>query len=169
MKKVAILLENYFDEQEVAYPYHRLREDFEVVLVGTEAEKTYHGKSTFEMTSDVASKDVDVAEFDGLFIPGGYSPDQMRKSQATKDLVKAFDEAKKPIAAICHGPWMLATAANIEGKKIASVSNIQDDIKNAGAIWTDEELVVDGHFYTGRTPKDLPVLVPAFAKAVAER
>lgn len=166
MKKIAILLENYFDEQEVVYPYHRLREEFEVVLVGTDAEKTYHGKSTFEMKSDVASKDVNVDDYDGLFIPGGFSPDQMRKSQATKDLVRAFDEKKKPIAAICHGPWMLASAADIKGKKIAAVFNIQDDIEHAGAIWTDEELVVDGHFYTGRTPKDLPKLVPAFAKAV---
>lgn len=168
MKKVAILLENLFDEQEVIFPYHRLREEFEVVLVGTKADTEYASKVGFTMKSDIGAEDVSVDEFDGVFIPGGFSPDRMRRCKLTVDFVRDMDKAGKPIGAICHGPWMLASAADIKGKKIASFYSIKDDIENAGATWTDEECVVDGHIVTGRTPMDLPYVVPKFIEMVKE-
>lgn len=166
MKKIAVLLENLFDEQEVIYPYHRFREDYEVVLVGTEAEKEYKSKDGFKLKSHVASKDVSCDEFDGVFIPGGFSPDYMRGSEDTVKFVKSMDEKDKPVAAICHGGWMLAESCDIEGKKVTSVGTIKTDLKNAGANWVDEEVVVDGNIISGRTPKDLPAVVKAFIEAV---
>ncbi len=163
MKKVAVLLENLFDEHELLYPYHRLREDYEVVLIGTEAEKEYKSKEGFKIKSDIASKEASVDDYAGLFIPGGFSPDYMRRSEATVKLVTAFYEADKPIAAICHAGWMLASAIDLKGKKVTSYKSIKDDMTNAGAEWVDE-VVVDGPLVTGRNPDDLPEVMKAFLK-----
>lgn len=166
MKKIAVLLENLFDEQEVIYPYHRLREDYEVVLVGTEAEKLYKSKSDFKLKSHVASKDVNPEEFAGVFVPGGFSPDFMRGSEDTVNLVKKVYDAGKPVAAICHGVWVLAEADIIKGKTVSSAPSIQTDLKNAGASWVNEEVVVDENIITGRNPGDLPAVVKAFIEAL---
>ncbi|HAS74871.1 MAG TPA: protease [Clostridiales bacterium UBA8960] len=162
MKKVAILIENLFDDQELIYPYHRLREDYEVVLVGSEKDEHYKSKSGLMFKSDIASEAINADDFAGIFIPGGFSPDYMRRTAATVDLVKAFDKAKKPIAAICHGPWMLASANAIKGKNVTSVVSIKDDLVHAGGHWVDEEVVVSGHIITSRSPRDLPALIKTF-------
>lgn len=166
MKKIAILIENMFDEQELIYPYHRLKEDYQVVLVGTEAETVYVSKSGYPHKSDVASSQVSAEEFAGLYIPGGFSPDYMRRSKATIEFVKAMDEANKPIAAICHGAWMLASAADIKGEEITSFSSIKDDLIHAGALWVDQEVVVSNNHVTSRSPKDLSVHVKEFIKLI---
>lgn len=162
MKKIAILLENMFDEQEVIYPFHRLREDYEVELIGTKADEVYKSKVGFSIKSDKASSEVSADDYDGVFIPGGFSPDFMRRSEDTVKFLKDMDEKKKPIGAICHGGWMLASAVDIKGKKVTSFYSIKDDLINAGAEWVDEEVVVDGHIISGRTPVDLPAVIKAF-------
>lgn len=166
MKKVAVMIENMFDEQELIYPYHRLREDYEVVLVGTEGDKAYESKSGYKHKSDIAAEDAKAEDFDGLYIPGGFSPDYMRRNKATLEFVKAMDEKTKPIAAICHGAWLLASAADIEGEDITSFPSIQDDLKHAGAKWVDQEVVVSNNHVTSRSPKDLPVHVKEFIKLI---
>lgn len=168
MKKVAILLENMFDEQEVIYPYHRLREDYEVVLVGTKADTEYKSKVGFTMKSDIASEDAKAEDFDGVFIPGGFSPDFMRRCKFTVDFVAEMDKAGKTIGAICHGPWMLASAVDIDGKDVTSFYSIKDDIAHTGGNWVDEECVVDGHIVTGRNPGDLPAVVTKFVEMIEE-
>lgn len=162
MKKVAILLENIFDEQEVIAPFHRLREDYEVHLVGTEKDKVYKSKVGFEMKSTHASKDVKAEDYVGLVIPGGFSPDFMRRSPDTIRLVKEMHDQGKPIAAICHGPWMLATAIDIKGKNLTSFYSIKSDIENAGANWVDAEVVVSDNLITSRNPMDLPEFLKTF-------
>lgn len=164
MKKVAILLENIFDEQEVVVPYHRLREEYEVHLVGTEKDKAYKSKVGFEMKSTHASKDVKADDYDGLVIPGGFSPDFMRRSEDTIRLVKEMNEQGKPIAAICHGPWMLATAVPLKGKNVTSFYSIKSDLENAGANWVDAEVVVSDNLITSRNPMDLPEFLKTFIK-----
>ena len=166
MKKVGILLENLFDEQELIYPYHRLKEDFEVVLIGSEADKVYQAKSGFSMRSDLASSDIKADDLAGLFIPGGYSPDYMRRNEASKKLVKEMHEARKPIGVICHAGWMLASSVDIKGLKMTSFHSIKDDMINAGANWVDEAPVADREIYTGRNPDDLAVLLPVFIEAL---
>lgn len=166
MKKVAILIENLFDEKELIYPYFRLKEDFEVHLVGSQKDTTYTGKSGLVMKSTHGSADVNADDYAGILIPGGFSPDNMRRTESTKDLVKEFCTQNKPIAAICHGPWMMASCCDLKGKDMTSFFSIKDDLINAGANWVDREVVVSGNLITSRNPNDLPVFVKTFVDAV---
>lgn len=165
MKKVAILIEDLFDERELIYPFYRLLEEgYEVHLVGTDKEADYSSKVGLIETSTHSSDEVSSDDYDALIIPGGFSPDYMRRCKATVDFVKDMDRDNKPIAAICHGPWMLASSCDLKGKKVTSFFAIKDDLVNAGAEYVDEEVVKDGNLITSRTPKDLP----AFLKAIIE-
>ena len=160
MKKIAILVENNFEESELIYPYHRFREDYEVTLVGSNADTEYTGKAGgWSIKSDKASSEVSASDFDAVYIPGGFSPDGMRKNADTVKFVKEMHEAGKIVAAVCHGPWVLVEADILDGVKATSVATISTDVKNAGANWVDQECVVDNKIITARTPKDLPVHV----------
>lgn len=160
MKKIAVLVENNFEESELIYPYHRFREDYEVLLVGTDKDKEYVGKAGgYKVKSDLASSEISADDFDAVYIPGGYSPDAMRKCQATVKFVKEMHDKDKVVAAICHGPWLLVEAGIIDGVKATSVATIKTDLINAGANWVDEECVADNKIITARTPKDIPVHV----------
>lgn len=166
MKKIAILIENMFDENELIYPYYRLLEEgYEVDLIGPEKDTSYKSKAGFEKKSTHASDEVSAKDYDALVIPGGFSPDYMRRTKATVDFVREMNQLEKPIAAICHGPWMLASACDLKGKNVTSFFSIKDDLVNAGAEYIDEEVVVDGNLITSRSPKDLP----AFLKAIIEK
>ena len=114
-------------------------------------------------------QDADPADYYGLYIPGGYiSPDLMRQSAEVREFVRGFDLINKPIASICHGPWVLASAGLLEGRTITSWPGIRDDVVNAGAIWLDQALVRDGNFLTSRGPQDLAVFVPALVELFQE-
>lgn len=166
MKKIAILIENLFDERELIYPYIRLLEEgYEVHLIGTDKDMVYTSKSGLKEKSTHSSSEVSAKDYDGVIVPGGFSPDFMRRSAATVEFVKEFDKDKKLVAAICHGPWMLASCCDLKGKNVTSYKSIKDDLINAGANYLDKEVVVDGNLITSRTPKDLPV----FMKAVLEK
>ena len=160
MKKIAILIENLFDERELIYPYYRLLEEgYEVDLIGSKKDTTYSSKAGVSQKSTHSSEEVSEKDYDAVVIPGGFSPDHMRRTQATVDFVKDMDKANKIVAAICHGPWMMASACDIKGKKVTSFFSIKDDLINAGANYVDEEVVVDGNIITSRTPNDLPVFL----------
>lgn len=166
MKKVAILIEDLFDERELIYPYFRLLEEgFQVDLIGAEKDKVYTSKVGLTEKSTHSSKEVSADDYLGVVIPGGFSPDYMRRTKETVDFVREMDKAGKPIAAICHGGWMLASACDLKGKKVTSFFAIKDDLVNAGAEYVDQEVVVDGHLITSRTPKDLPI----FLKTIIEK
>lgn len=165
MKKISILIEDLFDERELIYPYFRmLEEGYQVDLVGPEKDKVFSSKTGLTEKSTKASSEVNAEDYDAVIIPGGFSPDLMRRTEATKEFVRQMDKAGKPIAAICHGPWMMASCCDLKGKRVTSFFAIKDDLVNAGATYVDEEVVVDGHLITSRTPKDLP----AFCKAIIE-
>ncbi len=160
MKKIAILLENLFDERELVYPYYRLLEEgFEVHLVGTEKDTIYSSKVGLAQKSTHESKDISAKDYDAVVIPGGFSPDFMRRCQATVDFVREMDKANKPIAAICHGAWLMASACDLKGKNVTSFFSIKDDLVNAGANYLDQEVVEDGNLITSRTPNDLPLFL----------
>lgn len=162
MKKIAVLLENMYDEKEVIYPYYRLLEEgYKVDLIGTDKDTVYTSKSGLDQKSDYASRDVSADDYDALVIPGGFSPDYMRRCEKTLDFVKEIDKQNKPIAAICHGPWLLASVANLKGKNMTSYPSIKDDLINAGANWQDKGVVVDGNYITSRSPADLPAFLMA--------
>jgi protease I len=166
-KRVAILVENFYEDMELQYPWYRLREEgWQVDLIGSAKGVTYKGKHGYPCQSELASKDCQAGDYDLILIPGGYSPDHMRRCQATLDFVKAADRAGKWIAAICHGPWMMASCCDLKGRRLTSFMSIQDDLTNAGATWVDAEVVVDAHLITSRTPQDLIPFTQAMIQAL---
>ena len=166
MKRIAILIEDLFNERELIYPYYRLLEaGYEVHLVGPKKDAVYTSKSGLTEKSTHASNEISAEDYDAVVIPGGFSPDFMRRTKATVDFVREMDKLNKPVAAICHGGWMLASACNLKGKKVTSFFSIKDDMVHAGAEYVDEEVVVSGNIITSRNPNDLPV----FLKTIIEK
>ncbi len=166
MRKIAILIEDLFDDKELIYPYYRMQEaGYKVDLIGSLGNNTYKSKFGMLLKSDFASNEVPASDYEAVIIPGGFSPDYMRRCQATIDFVKTFDQQQKVVASICHGPWLMISACNLKGKKLTGFHSIRIDIENAGATFVDQAVVVDGHLITSRTPADLPV----FAKAIIDK
>ena len=162
-KKVFILVEEMFNVFEFWYPYYRLKEEgADVTVVGSGSSEVYTGKPCTQAKADVSADEVTSENVDGMIIPGGYAPDMMRRYPAMVDLVKNVYNAGKPVAAICHAGWMLASADILSGRKVTSFFAIKDDMTNAGAEWVDQDVVIDGNLITSRIPDDLP----AFMKAV---
>jgi protease I len=167
-KSVAVLIEQQYQELEVWYPVYRLREaGFRVVLVGPEAGKTYPSKLGYPATADAAAKDVKAVDFAAVVIPGGFCPDYIRRNEAMLKLVRDADARKMPIAAICHGPWVLCSTQALKGRKATGFSSIKDDMVNAGATFVDAEVVVDSHVITSRKPDDLPAFVREVMKLIS--
>ncbi len=163
MKKIAVLLADYFDDNELFYPYYRLQEEgYEVHLVGHEKGASHFSKKGQTAVVDVAAKDIKADDYDGMIIPGGFSPDHMRRSPGMVAFAKAINNQNKPIGAICHGAWMMIATCDLKGRTMTCFHSIRIDIENAGAIFLDEPVVVDGNFITSRTPKDLPVFAKTF-------
>ena len=118
---------------------------------------------------DKAIGEVSAADFDALVIPGGtVGADTLRGNKDVVAFVRSFFEQKKPVAAICHGPWVLAEADVLQGRKVTSYSSIQTDLKNAGATWVDEEVVTNHGLVTSRTPDDLPAFCKKLIEEVGE-
>jgi protease I len=170
MKRIAVLVEQKYEELELWYPVLRFREaGFAVRIVGPEAGKTYPSKLGYPATAEVAAKDVSAADFDAIVIPGGFCPDYLRRSDAVLKLVRDAHAAGKVLAAICHGPWVLcSTDALRNGRRATGFFAIKDDMTNAGAKWEDAEVVIDGHVITSRTPSDLPAFCAAVMKRLSE-
>jgi protease I len=167
MKKIAVLLENYYEDWELHYPYIRLKEaGFQVDLIGTEKGVEYHSKHGYPMVSDLASQQINAGDYDAVVIPGGYSPDMMRRCKATVDFVREMDAQGKTVAAICHGPWIMASACKIKGKTLTSFFSIKDDLVNAGATYVDKEVVVSDNLITSRMPQDVAAFTTTIIKAL---
>jgi deglycase len=168
-KRAAVLVEQQYQEMEVWYPVYRLREaGCQVSLVGPEAGQTYPSKLGYPAKSDRAARDVSADDFDLLVVPGGFAPDYLRRNEAVLKLVSGMAEQGKPVAAICHGPWVLCSTQALKGKKATCFFAIKDDVINAGAQYTDAEVVRDGNLITSRKPDDLPAFMQAIIQAVRE-
>lgn len=159
-KRAVVLVEDLYEDQELWYPVVRLREEgVEVAIAGPQADHTYTSKHGYPARSDVAADQVNVQDLDALIIPGGYSPDRMRRHAAMVDLVAKAFQAGKVVAAICHGGWMLASADILQGKQVTCFFSIKDDLVHAGATFLDQEVVVDDNLVTSRNPNDLPAFM----------
>jgi len=162
-KKIAALVHQVYEDMELWYPVIRLREaEAKVVLAGEKRGAQYTGKHGIPAMAEIGYEDLNVDNFDGVVIPGGYAPDKMRRYPALLDFVKQMDQAGKPIAIICHAGWVAISADILRGRKATSVRAIKDDMVNAGAEWVDEAVVTDKNLVSSRTPHDLPVYVKAF-------
>jgi protease I len=168
-KRIAVLVDNLYQEMEVWYPIYRMREaGAEVITVGAEAGKTYTSKLGYPVTADRAYDTVDGNGFDGIIVPGGFAPDHIRRHPKANQLVADMNAQGKLVAAICHGPWVLCSAHGmLKGRRVTSFFAIKDDVINAGAHWEDAEVVVDGNLVTSRKPDDLPAFCQAAISVVA--
>ncbi len=161
-KRVAVLVEQQYQEMEVWYPVYRLREaGCTVELVGPEAGKTYASKLGYPAKATLSAKDATADAFAAVVIPGGFSPDYIRRSEAMLKLVRDLYAQGKPVAAICHGPWVLCSTSALKGRKVTCFHSIKDDVTNAGGTYVDQEVCIDGNVITSRTPEDLPAFVVA--------
>lgn len=155
-----------FEDVELWYPYYRLlEEEHEVDLVGCEKDATHRGKQGTAAATTASASDLTAAELDAIIIPGGFSPDYMRRCPEMVELARQVGMSGKPTAAICHGPWMLASADLLQGRDATSFHSIKDDVVNAGAQWHDKAVVVDENIITSRSPDDLPAFMRAVVSA----
>ncbi len=155
--KIAVLVEDHYQVLEVWYPYLRLREDgIETVLVGTGEKKVYSSKEGYPAGEEESVYDISAGDFDGVIVPGGWAPDILRRSEQINSFVREMFESGKLVAGICHAGWVLISAGILKGRKATCFHAIKDDVVNAGAVFEDKEVVVDGNLITSRNPYDLP-------------
>jgi protease I len=158
-----------YEDLELWYPKIRLEEEGVRTVVAGLGERTYQGKRGYPVTPDARVDDVDAATFDGLVIPGGYAPDILRRSGRVLDLTRTIYQAGKPVAFICHAGWVPISAGIVRGRRGTSVGAIKDDLVNAGLLWEDSAVVVDGNLISSRTPADLPQFCRAIIEALRAR
>jgi protease I len=167
-KRVAILVEQEFEDRELAGPLETLRgAGATVVLIGPTAGAQFTGKrGDVVVTSDIAAGSARIADFDALVIPGGHAPDKMRMRHAMVDLARDAMDAGKPVAAICHGPQVLISANALRGRTLTCWPSIAIDVKNAGGLYVDKPVVEDGNLITSRKPDDVGVFSEAIIRAL---
>lgn len=173
-KKILIMATDRFEESELTGPRDLLSKAGAEVKIAAPSmdpiQATESDKPTIKVQPDLTVEEVDCAAYDALVLPGGVSnPDSLRTNETAVKIVRQFNDAQKPVAAICHGPWLLAEADIIEGRKVTSWPSIRTDLKNAGANVVDEEACVDGNLITSRNPDDVPAFSEAIAEAVTEK
>jgi protease I len=160
-KKVAILAADMFERVELEEPRKALEDagaDVEVVSIHDGEIKGFdHFEPANTVQVDHTVDEVSPDDYDALLVPGGVgNPDQLRGDENAVSFVRGFDEAGKPMAVICHGPWVLVESGVVRGRRVTSWPTLETDIRNAGGEWTDEEVVVDGNIVTSRKPDDIP-------------
>lgn len=167
--RVLCLVDNDFEDLELYYPILRLQETgSNVEVVGPQQHETYKGKKGLSIRADQGYAQIDPSAYDALFIPGGWAPDKLRRSEHVLSIVRHMDEARKPIGQICHAGWVLVSADIAKGKRLTSTPGIKDDMINAGAEWVDQSSVVDGHLVSARNPYDMPYMLPDLIKVMGE-
>ena len=167
-RKIAIMLEREYQELEVWYPYYRLKEEgAAVTLVAPKAGVVYPSKLGYPCVSEASAGAVRGGDFDAVVVPGGWCPDYMRREECMIRFIQEAAAAKRLLAAICHGGWMLCCTDALRGRRATSFMAIRHDMINAGANWVDEECVVDGNLITSRKPDDLPAFCRAIIKALS--
>ena len=168
-KRVAMLVEDEFEDRELTGPLEALRAaGATVTIVGPIARRRVSRQARRRVvTSDIAAGAARMKDFDALVIPGGHAPDKMRMRHAMVDLARDAMEAGKPVAAICHGPQLLISANALRGRTLTCWPSIAIDVKNAGGLYVDKPVVEDGNLITSRKPDDVPVFSEAIIRALS--
>lgn len=173
-KTVAILVDNYFEEAEFTGPLKALKEAGATVeIIAAEPQDGHvqalnHVDMGNEFPIDKTLDEADISQYDALVLPGGaMNADQLRMQPKAREWVRKIMDSGKPLAVICHAPWVLASAGLAKGRKLTSFFTIQDDMIDAGADWVDEAVVIDGNLITSRQPDDLPAFNKALITALA--
>jgi protease I len=170
MSKIAILVDRMFEDSELRVPLDRLRDaGHEVDIVGLHPGVEVIGKRGKERVwIEKSAREVSEKDYDALVIPGGYSPDFLRMDLDAVRFTRAMALANKPVAAVCHAPWMLIEADVTDDRVVTSWPSLRTDLLNAGARWVDREVVMDGNIITSRKPEDLPAFCDAILRQLAE-
>ncbi len=172
-KRIAILATDGFEESELKSPKEAMeKEGFDVDIVSLKSGKIKawaDGNWSKEYTVDKTLSEVSATDYNALVLPGGViNPDKLRREESAVSFVRDFFVQKKPVAAICHGPWTLIEAEVVKGRKMTSFGSIRKDLENAGANWVDEEVVVDEALVTSRNPNDLPAFNAKLIEEIKE-
>ena len=169
MATIAVLITDMFENLEYTNPAAAFTNaGHEIVNIGLKSGEVVRGKKEgTEVRIDRKVADCSVDSFDALLIPGGYSPDKLRIDNDAVEFVREFMQAGKPVFSICHAPQILITARVLDGRTITGWKSVIQDIKNAGAKFVDEEVVIDGNLVSSRSPADLPAFTEACLKKLA--
>lgn len=157
-------VDEIYEDLELWYPKLRLEEAGYGMRLAAAAPGMFRGKHGYPAEADLALADARVEDFAGLLIPGGFMPDKLRRDSRVLSLTRGFFESGKLVAFICHGGWIPISARILRGRRVTGSRGIKDDLENAGGIWVDEPVVVDGNLVSSRTPRDLA----PFAKAMVD-
>lgn len=168
-RRALSLLHNDVEDLEFWYPVLRLREEGMVVDVAGENAERYVGKYGVPAVADMSWDDANPADYELLLVPGGWAPDRIRRYDAVMNLVRTMDESGKIIGQICHAGWVLISAGILKGRRVTSTPGIKDDMMNAGAVWVDEPVVIDGNIVSSRRPPDLPDYLKALIGELMRR
>lgn len=165
-KNIAILVTDGFEQVEMVKPRQAFNDAGANTYLISPGGEQVQGWNHFDKADyfkvDISLEEVNPDNYDALLLPGGVAnPDQLRTNGRAIQFIRAFFNVDKPVAAICHGPWTLIEADVVKGRKVTSWSSLQTDLKNAGANWVDEEVVVDGNLLTSRNPDDIPAFINA--------
>jgi protease I len=168
--RLLMFVEDVYEDLELWYPKLRLTEaGAHVTAAGPKAGREYRGKHGYPCTADAAIGEMEAADFHGVVIPGGFMPDKLRRDAKVLQLVRAFAESGKLVAAICHGGWIPISAGVYRGVRVTGSAGIKDDLVNAGAHWEDAPVVIDRNFVSSRKPDDLPEFCRAIIQILAKR
>ena len=172
-KRILILATDGFEQSELMDPKQALEDaGFETVVASPKSGsiKGWHKSDWGEsVTVDASMNDVEAADFDALLLPGGQmNPDILRLEERIITLIEDFDAADKPIAAICHAPWLLIEADLVDGRTVTAWPSVRTDLENAGADVVDQEVAIDGNLITSRKPEDIPAFSAALIAALAD-
>ena len=162
--RVLFLSADQFEDVELIYPLHRLREENHEVFVASFRRGVITGKHGYTVNADVSFDEVDPDEFDALVLPGGRAPERIRLNERAVEIARKMFEDGKPVATICHGPQILISAGVLRGRRGTSYPGIRDDLINAGVEWIDEPVVVDGNWVSSRHPDDLYAWMREFVR-----
>jgi protease I len=173
-RKIAILVADGFEQVELLEPLKALQDaGAEVLIVSPKDDRVRgwnHTEWGKEVDVDVRLNEAKPEDFDALQLPGGViNPDKLRMDRSAVRFVKAFFDANKPVAAICHGPWTIIETGNVKGRRMTSWPSLKTDLINAGAEWVDEEAVVNENLVTSRKPDDIPAFNREMIKLFAQR
>jgi protease I len=165
--KILTLSAEDFEDTELLVPYYRFREEGIHVDVASMNAGKIKGKHGYEVTVDKTLKDVKPEDYDVLFLPGGKAPAAVRREEKALEIARYFFEKNKPVFAICHGPQTLISAGLMKGRHATCYKSVAPEMKEAGALYEDKEVVVDGNLVTSRQPSDLPAFLREMMKKIS--
>ena len=163
-KTLLSFVDDIYEDLELWYPKLRLEEAGFATRLAAPELRTFTGKHGYPAKSDLLLRDANSNDFCGLLIPGGFMPDKLRRDEKVLSLTREFFQQGKLVAFICHGGWIPISAKILQGKRVTGSLGIKDDLENAGGIWVNEPVVVDGPLISSRTPRDLA----PFARAMVD-